>query len=35
MSYKSNSNGREVEVESFHTEFDDNESFAKLRHPSD
>ncbi len=35
MSYMSSSNGRELEVESFHTEFDENDSFAKLRHPSD
>jgi hypothetical protein len=35
MSYMSSSNDKELEVESFHTEFDDNESFAKLRHPSD
>jgi hypothetical protein len=35
MSYMSSSNGRELEVESSHTEMDENDSFAKLRHPSD
>lgn len=35
MSYLSSSNGKELEVESFHTEIEDNESFLKLRHPSE
>lgn len=35
MSYLSSSNGKELEIESFHTEIEDNESFLKLRHPSE